>query len=103
MIKGAKDRNAQPHSWKQGKAYRDGSRGCGKLQWWDGCGWYGNGAFNHTGEDLHINKLSVESSELSIEGYIASLEYSDKDGRSKGMSFLQKCSDRISDKIVGIC
>jgi len=33
------------------------------------------------GEDLHINKLSVESSELSIEGYIASLEYSDKDGR----------------------
>jgi len=31
----------------------------------------------------------VESSELSIEGYIASLEYSDKDGRSKGMSFLQ--------------
>lgn len=42
------------------------------------------------GEDLHINKLSVESSELSIEGYIASLEYSDKDGRSKGMSFFAK-------------
>ncbi|HHV30210.1 sporulation protein YabP [Acetivibrio mesophilus] len=42
------------------------------------------------GEDLHINKLSVESSELSIEGYITSCEYNDKDGRSKGMGFFAK-------------
>ena len=42
------------------------------------------------GEELHINKLSVESSELSIEGYITSCEYNDKDGRSKGMGFFAK-------------
>ena len=42
------------------------------------------------GEDLHINKLSRESSELSIEGYVISCEYSEKDGRSKGMGFFAK-------------
>ncbi|MFZ5986555.1 MAG: sporulation protein YabP [Bacillota bacterium] len=39
------------------------------------------------GEDLHINKLSIDNSELSIEGYIISCEYSDKDGKSKGGFF----------------
>src|SRR5690606_10034369 len=32
------------------------------------------------GEDLHINKLSIDSSELNIEGYITGLYYSDRDG-----------------------
>ena len=37
------------------------------------------------GEDLHINKLNIDSSELNIEGDIISCEYSDRDGsRSKG-------------------
>lgn len=42
------------------------------------------------GEDLHINKLSIDNSELSIEGYIISCEYNEKDGRSKGMGFFAK-------------
>jgi len=40
------------------------------------------------GMDLHINKLNIDSSELSIEGDIISCEYSDRDGsRSKGGFF----------------
>ena len=40
------------------------------------------------GMDLHINKLNIDSSELSIEGEIISCEYSDRDGgRSKGGFF----------------
>lgn len=43
------------------------------------------------GEELRINKLSIDSSELNIEGYIMGLQYSDKDGgRSKGMGFWAK-------------
>lgn len=43
------------------------------------------------GEDLHINKLNLDSSELSIEGDIISCEYSDREGsRSKGFGFLSK-------------
>lgn len=43
------------------------------------------------GEDLHINKLSIDNSELNIEGDIVSCEYSDKDGsRSKGYGFFGK-------------
>ncbi|TYQ14602.1 UNVERIFIED_CONTAM: sporulation protein YqfC/sporulation protein YabP,TIGR02892 [Acetivibrio alkalicellulosi] len=43
------------------------------------------------GEDLHINKLSIDNSELSIEGYIVSCEYNDKDGgKSKGSGFFAK-------------
>ena len=43
------------------------------------------------GEDLHINKLSIDSSELNIEGYITGLYYSDRDGgRSKGTGFWAK-------------
>lgn len=40
------------------------------------------------GVDLHINKLNIDSSELSIEGDITSCEYSERDGsRSKGGFF----------------
>ena len=40
------------------------------------------------GMDLHINKLNIDSSELSVEGDIMSCEYSDRDGsRSKGGFF----------------
>ena len=40
------------------------------------------------GMDLHISKLNIDSSELSIEGDIMSCEYSDRDGsRSKGGFF----------------
>lgn len=40
------------------------------------------------GMDLHINKLNIDSSELSIEGDIVSCEYSERDGgRSKGGFF----------------
>ncbi|NLL07106.1 MAG: sporulation protein YabP [Clostridiaceae bacterium] len=43
------------------------------------------------GEDLHINKLSIDNSELSVEGYIVSCEYNDNEGsRSKGMGFFSK-------------
>lgn len=43
------------------------------------------------GEDLHINKLNIDNSELSIEGDIISCEYSDRDdSRSKGLGFLSR-------------
>lgn len=43
------------------------------------------------GEDLHINKLNLDSSELNIEGDIISCEYSDRDStRSKGYGFFSK-------------
>ncbi|NJD01057.1 MAG: sporulation protein YabP [Ruminiclostridium sp.] len=46
------------------------------------------GALIVRGADLHINKLNIDSSELSIEGDIMSCEYSDRDGsRSKGGFF----------------
>ena len=43
------------------------------------------------GEDLHINKLNIESGELVIEGEICSCTYSDEDSsRSKGVGFFKK-------------
>lgn len=43
------------------------------------------------GEDLHINKLNLDSSELNIEGDIISCEYSDRDGsKSRGGGFFSK-------------
>lgn len=40
------------------------------------------------GEDLHINKLNLDNSELVIEGEIASCEYSDREGtKSRGGFF----------------
>ncbi|MCX7746339.1 MAG: sporulation protein YabP [Clostridia bacterium] len=41
------------------------------------------------GEDLHINKLNLDNSELIIEGLVSSCEYSDKESsKSKGLGFL---------------
>jgi sporulation protein YabP len=42
------------------------------------------------GADLRINKLNIDSSELSIEGDIVSCEYSDRDLRSKGSGFFAR-------------
>ncbi|HHW47254.1 MAG TPA: sporulation protein YabP [Clostridiaceae bacterium] len=43
------------------------------------------------GEDLHINKLNLDSSELIVEGDIISCEYSDRESsRSKGMGFFSR-------------
>lgn len=43
------------------------------------------------GEDLRINKLSIDSSELNIEGDIISLEYNDRESRSsRGGGFFAK-------------
>lgn len=43
------------------------------------------------GEDLHINKLNLDNSELIIEGDIISCEYSDREGPgSRGFGFLSK-------------
>lgn len=40
------------------------------------------------GEELHISKLNLDSSELNVEGDIISIEYSDTEGsRSKGGFF----------------
>jgi len=43
------------------------------------------------GEDLHISKLNLDNSELSLEGEIVSCEYNDREGsKSKGLGFLGK-------------
>ncbi|MDK2801578.1 MAG: hypothetical protein PWP27_2551 [Clostridiales bacterium] len=42
------------------------------------------------GEELHINKLNIESGELIIEGDIISCTYTEDGGRSKGLGFLSK-------------
>ena len=40
------------------------------------------------GEDLHMSKLNLDSSELNIEGEIISCEYSDRESsKSKGTGF----------------
>lgn len=47
------------------------------------------GVLTVKGEDLHINKLSVEAGDISVEGDIYSLEYSDEDMK-KGGGFFSK-------------
>ncbi|MCX7842303.1 MAG: sporulation protein YabP [Clostridia bacterium] len=43
------------------------------------------------GEDLHINKLNLDNSELIVEGEINSCEYDDRESsKSKGFGFLGK-------------
>ena len=42
------------------------------------------------GEALRINKLSIDTSEVTIEGDIYSLNYSEKEFDSKGTGFLNK-------------
>lgn len=40
------------------------------------------------GEDLHINRLNLDNSELNIEGDVVSCEYDDRDSaKSKGAGF----------------
>ena len=42
------------------------------------------------GDNLRINKLSIDTSEVIVEGEINSLVYSQKDFEKKGESFLSK-------------
>ena len=42
------------------------------------------------GENLRINKLSIDTSEVVVEGDISSLAYNDKDFDKKSGSFLSK-------------
>ncbi len=49
------------------------------------------GSLTVKGEDLHINRLSVESGEVLIEGHIDSLIYADGDGgKTRGMGFFSR-------------
>lgn len=48
------------------------------------------GLLNVKGENLRINKLSIDTSEVIVEGDIASMAYSEKDYDKKGGSFLGK-------------
>lgn len=42
------------------------------------------------GENIRINKLSIDASEVIIEGEISNLNYSEKDLGNKGSSFMSK-------------
>lgn len=42
------------------------------------------GELTVTGENLHINRLSIESGELLLEGKVSGLSYSENVGRSSG-------------------
>ena len=48
------------------------------------------GTLSIKGDDLHINKLSVETGEVSVEGDISSLVYSDDEHGSRGAGLLSK-------------
>jgi len=48
------------------------------------------GLLNVKGEDLRINKLSIDTSEVIVEGDIYNLAYSDKSPEKKGGSLLGK-------------
>ena len=48
------------------------------------------GTLSIKGTDLHINKLSVETGEVSVEGEITSLSYTDDERGSHGTGFLAK-------------
>ncbi len=49
------------------------------------------GTLSVRGSSLHINKLSVETGEVMIEGEINALVYSDgEDSKTRGMGFLAK-------------
>ncbi len=47
------------------------------------------GMLNIKGEELHINKLSVESGDVTVEGRISSLVYTEEEGKGRG-GFLSK-------------
>jgi sporulation protein YabP len=42
------------------------------------------------GENLHINKLSIDTSEVIVEGDISCLAYSDKDNEKEKGNFISK-------------
>ena len=48
------------------------------------------GLLNVKGDNLRINKLSIDTSEVIVEGDISALIYSDKDMDKKSGSFLGK-------------
>jgi sporulation protein YabP len=48
------------------------------------------GLLNVKGDNLRINKLSIDTSEVIVEGDIISLAYSEKDYEKKGGSLLGK-------------
>lgn len=48
------------------------------------------GLLNVKGENLRINKLSIDTSEVIVEGDIVSLAYSEKDYDKKGTSLFSK-------------
>ena len=50
----------------------------------------GMGTLNIKGADLRINKLSVESGEVTVEGDITSLVYSDDDRASRSHGILSR-------------
>lgn len=45
----------------------------------------GYGVLTVKGENLHLGKLNVDSGEVSVEGNISSLTYSDDDNRKGGL------------------
>lgn len=48
------------------------------------------GLLNVKGENLRINKLSIDTSEVIVEGDIYNLSYSEKDSEKKGTSLIGK-------------
>lgn len=48
------------------------------------------GLLNVKGDNLHINKLSIDTSEVIVEGDIYSMSYSDKSVDKKGNSLISK-------------
>lgn len=48
------------------------------------------GLLNVKGENLRINKLSIDTSEVIVEGNIYNLAYSEKNLDKKGESFISK-------------
>lgn len=48
------------------------------------------GVMEITGESLHINRLNVDTGEVSIEGELYAISYSDEDFHKKGSSFLSR-------------
>ncbi len=48
------------------------------------------GVMEIAGDNLHINRLNVETGEVSIEGEIYAINYSDEEYQKKGGSFFSK-------------
>ena len=48
------------------------------------------GLLNIKGEELHINKLSIDTSEVVVEGNIYNVSYSDRTPSQKGGSLIGK-------------